>query len=322
MNGYGPETTLAFLLRRLVVRDENRMGTTILCVDGDADRREETAGLLSSSLPDDTDIVRVGSVERARSTVASRPVDCVVSEYALPDGTGMDVAGAIRDSCPDAACVLYTATPHDEVDTSAAEEVVVEFVPGGRDGSESELVSLVETLVRMRTHTAYPVPVDESGRIAAVEAYRPVVDDAAEALDRLTGMAAAHFGTSLTFVTLMLEREQIMLKQVGGGPTLLPREDTVCAYAMLEDGVVVIEDLQADPLFAANDELADAGLRFYAGTELVSPDGHVIGTFCVMDEEPRSFSGSERSVLASFGEEAMEQLELRRRLAARVGVEQ
>jgi GAF domain-containing protein len=297
------------------------MRASILCVDGDADRRADTAEVLSSVVSGDMEISQAASVEGARSAVASSPVDCVVSEYALPDGTGMDVASAMREHRPDAACVLYTATPHEEVDTAAAEEVVVEFVSRGRDGSERELRSLVESLVRMRTHTAYPVPDDESGRIAAVETYRPLVDDASEALDRLTDTAAAHFGTSLTCVTLMLEHEQVMLEQVGEGLTLLPREDTVCTYAMLEDGVVVIEDLEADPLFAANETIADAGLRFYAGTELVSPDGRVVGTFCVMDDEPRSFSESERSMLAWFGEEAMEQLELRRRLADRTGTE-
>ena len=296
------------------------MDATILCVDGDGDRRADTADTLASGLPGGADVVEADGVERAGDLVASAPVDCVVTEYALPDGTGLDVAAAIREHRPDAVCVLYTATPHDEVDTTAAEDVVVEFVPRGRPTSEAELATLVESLLRMRTHTAYPVPADESDRVAAVEAYRPAAEAASEALDRLTDVAAAHFGTALTYVALMLEHEQVMLETVGEGPPVLPREDTVCTYAMLEDGVVVVEDLAADPLFAANEALAEAGLRFYAGTELVSPDGHVLGTFCVMDDEPRSFSASGRSVLAALGEEAMDQLELRRRLAARTGV--
>jgi GAF domain-containing protein len=89
---------------------------------------------------------------------------------------------------------------------------------------------------------------------------------------------------------------------------------------LLEEGITVIEDLASDPLFGANDAIAGTGLRFYAGAKLVSPDDHVVGTFCVMDDEPRSFSASEREVLAALGEEAMEQLGLRRRLAARTGV--
>ncbi|MEF8840551.1 MAG: GAF domain-containing protein [Haloarculaceae archaeon] len=293
------------------------MRATILCVDGDGDRRSATVDVLSTSV---SDVVEAADVEGSRETLRSSPVDCIVTEYDLPDGTGMDVADAVREHHPDAGCVLYTATPHHEVDTSNTEEVVVEFVPRGREGSGAELATLVESLLRMRTHTAYPVPTDESDRIAAVEAYRPVADDASDALDRLTDIAAAHFGTSLTFVTLMFEHEQLMIEQVGEGPTVLPREDTVCTYALLEDGVTVIEDLAADPLFEANEALGEAGLRFYAGTKLVSPDGHVVGTFCVMDDEPRSFSEAERSVLAALGEETMEQLELRRRLAARTEV--
>jgi len=296
------------------------MQATILCVDGDAERRAGTADVLSSAGPDGARVVETAGVESARETVESTAVDCAVTEYDLPDGTGMDVASAVRTHRPDAACVLYTGTPHEDVATADVEEVVVEFVPRGRPTSEAELATLVESLLRMRTHTAYPVPADESDRVAAVEAYRPAAEAASEALDRLTDVAAAHFGTPLTYVALMLEHEQVMLETVGEGPPVLPREDTVCTYAMLEDGVVVVEDLAADPLFAANEALAEAGLRFYAGTELVSPDGHVLGTFCVMDDEPRSFSASGRSVLAALGEEAMDQLELRRRLAARTGV--
>jgi GAF domain-containing protein len=46
---------------------------------------------------------------------------------------------------------------------------------------------------------------------------------------------------------------------------------------------------------------------------LVTSEGHAIGTLCLKDDTPRSFSERERELLELLAEEAVNQLELRRR---------
>jgi GAF domain-containing protein len=43
-------------------------------------------------------------------------------------------------------------------------------------------------------------------------------------------------------------------------------------------------------------------------------EGHAIGVLCCIDDEPRTYTRDERQDLRLFADEAMEQLELRRRL--------
>ena len=53
------------------------------------------------------------------------------------------------------------------------------------------------------------------------------------------------------------------------------------------------------------------GIRFYAGVPLVTPDGHGIGTLCVLDTRPRLLTAQQRDALLTFGRQLLWKLELR-----------
>jgi GAF domain-containing protein len=290
------------------------MSETVLCVDGDPQRRTDTEQVLSAAVPRGTEVVELGRVEDVREFLDRNAVDCLVTEYDLPDGTGLEAATAVRETVPDAGCVLYTGRDYDDIETTAAADTIVEVVSRNAESSTAELGHLVSDLLRLRTHTAYPVAADEKARVAAVARYAAVIDDAIESLDRLRDLALAHLGTSAAFVSLIDAREQRYLSAEGFPVDRLPRQETVCTYTLFEEGVTVIEDLRADPVFAANERLEEADLRAYAGVELQSPEGHVVGTLCVMDEAPRSFEEDELAFLRTLADEAMATLDLHRRL--------
>lgn len=135
-----------------------------------------------------------------------------------------------------------------------------------------------------------------------------------ESLDRLTELATALFDIDAAAVGLIHEHSERFLSCSGISLDPMDREDTVCTYAILDDEVTVIEDLQDDPRFSDNEGLETAGVRFYASAPIGTPDGQAIGTFCVYQDEPRTFSESDREQLSLLADEAMEQLVLRRRL--------
>lgn len=283
----------------------------ILCVDPDPAASERTRTALVDA---DFAVDRVGSVADARERLDDgRAIDCVVSEYDLPDGTGLELFETARDLAPDAACVLFTETALSDVDSAAFGEVVAEYVQK-QDGDRAELVGVVEHALAFRTQTAYPLPDNEAARVAALEQYAVDVDALDDSLDRLTELATALFDVNASAIGLVDTHHQEFLSCHGVSFEPMDREETVCTYALLDEAVTVIEDLADDPRFEDNDGLAAANIRFYASAPLVTPDGQPIGTFCIYDDEPRGFADRDRELLGMLADQAMEQLVLHRRL--------
>ncbi len=86
-----------------------------------------------------------------------------------------------------------------------------------------------------------------------------------------------------------------------------------CAHAILENDVMVVEDATQDSRFADNPLVtAEGGIRFYAGAPLKSPNGHCLGTLCVMDRVPRRMETRMREMLRDMAAMVVSELELRK----------
>jgi predicted PurR-regulated permease PerM len=94
------------------------------------------------------------------------------------------------------------------------------------------------------------------------------------------------------------------------------REDALSSqFDSLKD-VVVIEDVSKDPKFADNQFLEERGVKFLASTPLQLPDGHSVGSLCVMDTKPHEVSEQEKALLAKVAQEFIRVLTSRRLQAA------
>ncbi len=139
-------------------------------------------------------------------------------------------------------------------------------------------------------------------------------------LDRITALAARLFRVPAAIITLV-DENRLWFKSRGGSakdrlPAEISRKDTPCPSALLSPDVFVVQDLRLDPRFRDTPALGPLGVRFYAGAPLVLSDGTAIGTLCLMDWAPRSFSGREQEALRDLAAGAVTEIELRAALNA------
>lgn len=284
----------------------------VLCVDPDVDEGRATASAIRDA---DVDAAVCGTLGEAREALDDT-VDGVVTEYDLPDGTGLELVEAARDIVPDVTCVLFTDADFDELETAALGPAVVEYVDRRPPGARDELVDLLTFSIDNRSQTAYPLPPNEEARLDAIEQYVADPDALDTSLSRLTTVAAALFDVEAATVGFIEAHRERFLACHGTDVDSLDREDTVCTYTILDDEVMVIPDTREDPRFDTNDSLVAANIRFYAGAPIQTDDGEAIGAFCLFDSEPRSFGTEDRELLSTLADEVMANLELRQRLRA------
>lgn len=279
----------------------------VLCVDPDG----ETAPRIDGS---GFESITVGTIAAARDCLAERDVDCVVAEHNLPDGNVFHLFGEAREVHPNVGCVLFTGATHEEIDLQAVDDAVAEYISKDGPASGKRLLDTVTRIVDDLSQVGFPLPPNEDERQETLADYDLPGLDTVEAFDRLTALITEHFGADVAFIGLLEAESEQFIACHGAEWDQLIREDSICTYAILEEGVTVIENVQADPRFAHNDRLEELGIRSYAGANLTVGDGTTIGELCLIGHEPRSFSAAEQEQLQLFADEVTEQLEFRRRL--------
>ncbi|TCZ64845.1 GGDEF domain-containing protein [Roseicella aquatilis] len=161
-----------------------------------------------------------------------------------------------------------------------------------------------------------PVPVTEAARLAALQSYQVLDSTCEAAFDDLTRLAAVLTDSPIALVSLVDADRQWFKARHGLDASETPRSQAFCAHAILApDQQLVVSNAPDDVRFADNPLVTgDLGIRAYAGTPLVNPEGHALGTLCVIDTVPRQFTAEQLDILQSLARSVQTTLELRRAL--------
>ena len=103
-----------------------------------------------------------------------------------------------------------------------------------------------------------------------------------------TWLAAAVCGAPYAQINFIDAERQWTKASAGLPPEERSRRQSLCTLAIERQEALVVDDLAADERL--RDRLrgtAAESLRFYAGVPLLSPEGHALGTLCVLDDVPR-----------------------------------
>jgi anti-sigma regulatory factor (Ser/Thr protein kinase) len=157
---------------------------------------------------------------------------------------------------------------------------------------------------------------NEPARLDALRRYRILDTDPEQAFDDLTLLASQICGTPIALITLIDENRQWIKSRVGVTLIETARSVAFCAHTIDQRDIFVVPDAREDARFQENPFVRnEPHIRFYAGAPLVTPEGHALGTLCVLDKVARTLSESATWALDALRRQAQAQLELRRNLA-------
>jgi EAL domain-containing protein (putative c-di-GMP-specific phosphodiesterase class I)/GGDEF domain-containing protein len=147
----------------------------------------------------------------------------------------------------------------------------------------------------------------EEERLAALYALELLDTAATEDFDRICRIGVRTFGVTTALITLVDRNRQWFKAKVGFEPQETPLSQSICVYAVRTRQLFHVEDATKDLRFADNPLVTqDHGIRFYAGAPLLTKDGLAIGTFCIIDPEPRTLTIEEQSLLTDMAETVMD----------------
>ncbi|SDJ42836.1 sensor histidine kinase [Salipiger marinus] len=158
---------------------------------------------------------------------------------------------------------------------------------------------------------------DEQERLAELRSFRILDTGREPAFDEVVELLAAQLDMPVALISLVDEDRQWFKAAHGLELDGSPLEQSICAHAILQDGVLEIEDTLLD-LRSADNPLCcglSGTMRYYAGAPLVTRSGHRIGTLCVLDHHPRKLAPLQRRLLEVMAGQVMRQLDLQRALA-------
>jgi GAF domain-containing protein len=137
-----------------------------------------------------------------------------------------------------------------------------------------------------------------------------------EPFDRLAQLTARLLDVPVALVSIVEPDRQVFPGQAGlDEPWATARETPLshsfCQHVVTSRRMLAIEDAREDPRVADNLAIPDLGVVAYLGVPLISPDGHVLGSLCVIDERPREWTDEDQRLLRDLCRSVTAEIHLR-----------
>jgi PAS domain S-box-containing protein len=157
------------------------------------------------------------------------------------------------------------------------------------------------------------IPENDQLRIEALKRYKILDTPPENAFDNVATLATQIFKVPISLISLVDEEQVYFKANIGmGRAKSASRGVSLCSLAVLQTEVTVFENAPEEPCLLTNPNVAGSfGLKFYAGAPLITHDGFLIGTLCIIDQTPRVFSTADREIMQSLAKIVMDEIELR-----------
>ncbi|HZH19462.1 MAG TPA: SpoIIE family protein phosphatase, partial [Geodermatophilus sp.] len=135
-----------------------------------------------------------------------------------------------------------------------------------------------------------------------------------EGFDRLARLARHLLRVPFAFLTVVDDERSFWKSRIGievGGPRENTLDESFCQYVVDSGEPLVLGDVRDDPRTRDNPSIRSMGVVAWAGFPVRTPDGHVMGTLCVVDTVVRRWTDDEVATLSVLAEIASREVALR-----------
>ena len=153
------------------------------------------------------------------------------------------------------------------------------------------------------------LPENEAARVATLHSLHILDTPRDDRFDRYTRIAARIFDMPIALISLVDESRQWFKSVKGFEGVETPREVSFCAHAILDDDVFEVCNSRQDMRFRDNPlVIQHPHVRYYAGAPLHTPNGHKIGTLCVIDRVPRKLDDEDKRILKDLADMVVDEM--------------
>lgn len=157
----------------------------------------------------------------------------------------------------------------------------------------------------------------ELKRLKVLKSYGVLDQEREACYERVTALVSRVFKVPIALIgAIDLGRAWIVGSSTLDFTREVPRQISLCSHLILsKTRLMIVPDLAKDPRFCDNALVTGpTKLRFYAGAQLISPEGFKIGSLCIVDTKPHpeGLSAEQQESLKDLADIVMDLIEKRK----------
>jgi signal transduction histidine kinase/ActR/RegA family two-component response regulator len=158
------------------------------------------------------------------------------------------------------------------------------------------------------------LPDNETLRLEDLYSFGVLDTPAERDFDQLIELASLICQCDMSMVSLIDKERQWFKAKRGIDSHQTPRSEAICAHAILQDEVFIVENtLDDERFFDLPSVVGTPNIRFYAGAPITSSNGFNLGTVCVLDTTPKLLTDMQIEALRKLARQASILFEFRKR---------
>lgn len=131
--------------------------------------------------------------------------------------------------------------------------------------------------------------------------------------DHILELACFITNSPISFISFFENNLEYVKYSKGIPPSELPLEQSLCQFPIHENNFYEIENVNNNDKVKAILKRSDYDFKYFAGIPLISPEGLIVGTISVIDQQSKKLTADQIKAFKALGLQVIKNLELRKK---------